>query len=252
MHKKLIVYLTTGYPDLSTTKDLVYLLESSGVDIIELGVPFSDPIADGQSIQFSSYIALKNGITIKSVLELVDKIRRRSDIPIYIMSYVNPIYQYGTLQFARECRELKIRGAIIPDITYDSSDDIKDDFLSHNLNLVYMVSPNTPENRIEKIFNASRGFVYVVSVLGVTGARERLSSDIFSFLKKLQKFDAIDKYIGFGISSAEQIKKIKRYINGVIIGSAIVDILRCNERKDAFLKIQKLIRSCKEELLKET
>ncbi len=249
MDKKLVVYLTAGYPDISTTEKLIAIVEKAGADIIELGVPFSDPVADGKSIQYSSEMSLRKKTNLGDVLKLTEKIRRRIKIPFYIMSYINPIYRYGVSRFAQKCIKAGIKGVIIPDMPYDSSEIIKDCF--ENLDIVYMASSNTPEKRLEKIFSKSGGFVYVVSVLGVTGVRRMFSKETFDFIGKLKKYRSVPKYLGFGISSPRQIAKIKSYVDGVIIGSAIVEILRKNKKKTAFKKIEKLVKDCKKAILRE-
>lgn len=223
--KALIVFLTAGYPNLETTEKLIYYLEEWDVDIIELGVPFSDPIADGPTIQYSSLVSLNQGTNLKKILELVERIRKKSNLPLVLMSYYNPIYQYKN--FFQVAKENGLDGVIIPDLLPEEEIITLSRLqITEGIDLIYLIAPTSVEKRIKMITKRSQGFVYVVSVTGVTGARNRLITGLEPFLRKVRNYTDKPLALGFGISNARQVKEIKNSVDGIIIGSAIIEIIR--------------------------
>lgn len=248
--KALIVFLTCGYPNLKTTEKLVYYLEKWGVDIVELGVPFSDPIADGPTIQYSSLFSLNQGTNLKKIFQLVARIRKKSNLPLVLMSYYNPIYQYKN--FFRIAKKNGLDGIIIPDLLPEEGRKLQaknptsgriNSKQRAGLDLIYLLAPTSNEERIKMITQQSQGFVYVVSLTGVTGVRNRLPAGLKSFLKKVRSFTNKPLALGFGISEAKQVEEVKSLVDGIIVGSAIIEIIR--KYKNPLLELKKFIFSIK-------
>ncbi|MDP2689238.1 MAG: tryptophan synthase subunit alpha [Deltaproteobacteria bacterium] len=226
--KALITFITAGDPDLPATKELILALESSGADIIELGIPFSDPMADGPTIQASSERAVKGGTHLSDVLALVKDVRKKSEVPIVLFGYYNPIFSYGLKRFATEASKAGADGVLIVDLPAEEADELKTELDKKAIDLIFLLTPTSTEDRIRLISRKASGFIYFVSVTGVTGARTRLSKDIKGYVDKVRKFTALPLGVGFGISSAKQAKEVCRYSDGVIVGSAIVNIIARN------------------------
>jgi tryptophan synthase alpha chain len=232
-HKKAIsIFLTCGYPDIKTTEQLVLHLTNIGVDFIELGVPFSDPIADGPTIQYSSTMALKHEINLRVIFDMVKSIRKKSDIPLIMMSYLNPIYQYGLKHFFKTAQQTGVDGVIIPDTTPEEGRQIEQLARACGVHVIYLLAPTSDKNRRRQIYKHSTGFVYIVSVTGVTGARKQLSSKLTQFLRQIRSETDKPLMLGFGISNPGQVKQYGRYIDGVIIGSAMVNIIKENKTRN--------------------
>ncbi len=224
--KALSVFLTAGYPTMSATENLVPALADSGVDFFEIGFPFSDPIADGPVIQKSSEIALKNGMTWNKVLALGKSIRKKSQTPFILMSYANPLFSRGWEKSARELSEAGFDGAIIPDLIPEEDRGVGKIFEKYNLKLIFLIAPTSSPERMRMISKASSGFVYCVSVTGVTGARKSLpGKEVQDFLKRAKKASSRPILLGFGISRPDQIRELGRDTDGFIIGSALVRAL---------------------------
>lgn len=236
--KALILFLTAGDPGLSATEKLVPALERAGADLIELGVPFSDPLADGPVIQASSQRALKRGVTLKKILAAVRRIRRKSSVPLLLMTYLNPPAHMGIERFARAARDSGVDGVIIPDLPPDEGKDISRVFRKQGLDLVYLLAPTSTAARRKFITRASRGFVYFVSVTGVTGARRTLSAALLKQVASLRRSADRPVCVGFGVSTPAQAKAAARVSDGVIIGSALVNALASERRLgvEAFAK----------------
>lgn len=225
--KALVAFLTAGYPDLRATEDLVPCLEKNGVDIVELGVPFSDPVADGPTIQFSSEAALKRGVSLDTVLALVKRLRKRTSIPIVLMGYMNPFVRKGLESTFERAKAAGVDGLIIPDLIPEESGQVKAAAQKNGLALIFLAAPNTPDDRLRFIDSKSDGFDYIVSIAGVTGGRSALPVEVAGYLKRTGKHMSRHlRFIGFGISGPEQVQRLKPYADGVIVGSAIIDILR--------------------------
>ena len=226
--KALIPFITAGDPDLDTTKRLVIEMERAGADIIELGVPFSDPIADGPAIQKASYRSLKSGTTLKKIIGIVKELRRTTEIPLVLMTYYNPVFKYGISEFVRDATDAGVDGIIVPDLPPEEGEGIIEEGKRHNLNTIFLLAPTSTKERIKMVASVSTGFIYYVSLTGVTGARKSLPETVEASVNKIRK--ATDKPIavGFGISTAEQAKRIASFADGVIVGSAIVNVIEKN------------------------
>lgn len=242
--KALIVFLTAGYPDLETTEKLVYHLENCGVDIIELGVPFSDPIADGVTIQYSSQVALNQGINLNKIFVLCGKIRKKSNLPLVLMSYYNPVYQFRN--FFKNAKKSGVDGIIIPDLLPEESEDILPLTSALGLSLIYLLAPTSNGERIRIITQKSQSFIYVVSLTGVTGVRKKLPEGLKTFLTKVRRYTNKPLALGFGISSPEQVYPVKNLIDGVIVGSAIIEIIR--KKNNPFPYVRSFLGSLKKAL----
>jgi tryptophan synthase alpha chain len=219
--KALITFITAGDPNLQITTRLVEEMEASGADIIELGIPYSDPVAEGPVIQDANKRAMENGIRISDVMKTVTQIREKVAVPLLYLLYYNCILQYGIDRFFKDCAYSGIDGVIIPDLPYEESSEIADACKKYNVHSIRLVAPTSRE-RIEKIACDARGFLYCVSSMGVTGMRNEFSTDFEEFFSYIDRVSTIPKAIGFGISTPEHIKHLKKYADGLIVGSAIV------------------------------
>lgn len=222
--KALVTFITAGDPDMETTEKAVIEMFDNGADIIELGVPFSDPIAEGPTIQKSSLRALNNGATLDVIFDCVANTRKKTDKPLVLMMYLNTIYKYGTEKFFTLCKKNQIDGVIVPDMPFEERDELLDTAEENGIYLINLVSP-TSEERVSMIAKESKGFLYVVSSLGVTGTRQEITTDFGTLLAPLDNCkEHCPSCIGFGISTPEQAKKMSAFADGVIVGSAIVNI----------------------------
>jgi tryptophan synthase alpha chain len=237
-HTALIAYITTGYPSIDATLKAVPVLAENGCDIIELGIPFSDPLADGVTIQNASYRALQNGITTNICLELAGVLRKKVDTPLVFMSYYNPIYHYGIDKFCKACSISGIDGLIIPDLPPEEGVEIEESSSNNGIDLIYLLAPTSNNERIKLGAEHSRGFIYLVSVTGVTGARSFLPSGLEDFINRVRKTTEKPLCVGFGISTPEQAAQVGRLADGVIVGSRIVQLLESN---DSFSRIGNFI-----------
>lgn len=233
--KAMISFITAGDPDFKITEELVYGMEEAGADIIELGIPYSDPIADGVTIQKSSARALKNGTTISKIMQCVKSIRVNTEIPLVYLVYYNSVFKYGINRFIEECKKVGIDGIIIPDLPIEERKEILNIADKFEIALIPLIAPTSKE-RIEKIVTNASGFIYCVSTNGVTGARSEINTDIKAYMDTVSKFTDIPKAIGFGISSAKMAKELKEYCDGIIIGSAIVKKVDESENTEEMLK----------------
>jgi tryptophan synthase alpha chain len=225
-HKALIPYLTVGYPDIETTLKAVTLFAKNGADIIELGIPFSDPLADGATIQESSHRALQNGITPEICLETAGKLRRKINIPLVFMTYFNPILSYGLNKFCQDCLKAGIDGIIVPDLPPEEGEILEGATRESGLDLIYLLSPSSTPERIRLVAQKSGGFIYLVSVTGVTGARNDVPAGLSDFISRVRRNSSLPLCVGFGISGAEQAQKISKIADGVIIGSRLIQIMK--------------------------
>ena len=242
--KALIPFITAGDPDLATTRDLIFMLEECGAHIIELGVPFSDPLADGPVIQAASLRALSKGIDLKKILALVDEVRQRTDIPLILMTYFNPVYQFGLEQLARQASMAGVDGFIIPDLPPEEAAEWMDLTKANNLDVIFLVAPNTPLSRARFVASKTTGFLYAVSVTGITGKREGIPEGLTDYLKILRSITDKPLVIGFGISSPSQVKEIAPISDGVVVGSALVDLLAHHgNKKDGFIHARSFVNS---------
>lgn len=221
--KAFIAFITCGDPNLDVTEQIIYEMVENGVDLIELGIPFSDPTAEGPVIQSANERALKNGVTTDKIFDLVKKVRQKTDIPMVFMTYANVVFTYGIEKFVKKSVELKMDGLILPDIPFEEKNEFSSVCKQHGLDFISLIAP-TSNDRISMITKEAEGFVYCVSSLGVTGTRTELSSNIGDIVSLVKKQKDIPCAIGFGISTPEQARQMVQYADGVIVGSAIVQI----------------------------
>ena len=225
--KALITFVTAGDPDLDTTQKLVLAMEKAGADLIELGVPYSDPIAEGPVIQAANIRALKNDVRMDRLFETVAALRKSTNITLVFLLYVNTILQYGKVKFFEKCVEAGVDGVILPDLPFEESDEIGEVSKSAGVHLIRLVAP-TSKDRIKMIAKRAEGFLYCVSSLGVTGVRKTLNTDnadFKEFYQTIEQTKNAPSALGFGISSPEQVTQVKDYFDAVIVGSAIVKLV---------------------------
>lgn len=230
--KALITFVTAGDPDIDTTRRIVLALEEAGADLIELGVPYSDPVAEGPVIQAANVRALKNDVRMDTLFSLVESLRKETQAPIVFLMYVNCILQYGTDRFFDRCTMAGLDGVIIPDLPLEESCEIHDVSKRYGVHLIRLVAP-TSGDRIEEIASKAEGFLYCVSSLGVTGMRSSFKTDFGEFFGRINRAKAAPCAVGFGVSTPEQAKDLSAYCDGVIVGSAIVRRIGAAENGDA-------------------
>lgn len=225
------VYFTAGYPKLDDTTEIIACLEQSGADLIEIGIPFSDPIADGPTIQESNGIALDNGMTLKLLLEQLEDLREKVNIPIILMGYINPIVQYGIEAFCKKCEEVGVDGLILPDLPmFEYMEVHKPLFEKHGLLNIFLITPQTSDARIKEIDDNSNGFIYMVSSASTTGAKTGISHEQEAYFARVNNMNLKNPtLIGFGISNKETFDKACLNANGAIIGSAFIKVLSASE-----------------------
>jgi tryptophan synthase alpha chain len=233
--KAFIPFVTAGDPDLATTLELVLALEKAGADIVELGIPYSDPMADGPVIQASSTRALANGTKIIHIMEKVKEIREKTQVPLVYLLYYNSIFKYGTEIFFKQCKESGIDGLIIPDLPLEERAEVIQIADQYDICIIPMVAP-TSHDRIKAITNLGKGFVYCVSVNGVTGTRQKLNTDIKEYMDLILTYTHMPKALGFGISNAEMAKAYAPYCEAIIVGSAIIKLVAEGGTKEEVIK----------------
>ncbi|RLL42043.1 tryptophan synthase subunit alpha [Oceanobacillus piezotolerans] len=225
-----VPYIMAGDGGLDKLKDRIHFLTDSGVSAIELGIPFSDPVADGPTIQAAGQRALKAGTTLKGVLEVLATFKEERSVPIILMTYVNPIFIYGIEEFTDACVTSGVDGVIIPDLPMEEEDLVRDALQKREIAFIRLAAMTSPEERMKEIASRSEGFLYAVSVMGTTGARKAHSEEVKSYLETLKKHSPVPVLAGFGVSSVEQAHELSASCDGVIVGSKIVDLL--HESKD--------------------
>ena len=231
-HKALIPYVTVGYPNIEATLKVVPLLAQNGADIVELGIPFSDPLADGVTIQRSSFQALQQGISPRSCLDIAKQLRAKVDIPLVFMTYYNPVFHYGLEEFCSACTDAGVDGLIIPDLPPQEGASLEAVTQKKDLDLIYLLAPTSPPERIKLVGQRSRGFIYLVSVTGVTGARDKLPADLEVFVSRVKEQVPQPLCVGFGISTPAQAKRVARLADGVIVGSRIIQLMESGDIKE--------------------
>lgn len=224
-YKALIAYITAGYPTLEATSKIASFLAANGCDIIELGIPFSDPLADGATIQNASYQALQQGVTPEDCLEVATKLRRKMTTPLVFMTYYNPVLNFGLDKFCQSCVEAGVDGLIIPDLPPEEGGELEICAKRRDIDLIYLLAPTSPEKRIATVAERSSGFIYLVSLTGVTGARQSLPPELDDFIKRVRSQAKQPLCVGFGISTPEQAKRIARIADGVIVGSRLIQLI---------------------------
>lgn len=241
--KAFIPFITGGDPDLNTTKKLIIAMQDAGADIIELGIPFSDPIAEGSVIQEADLRALSAGTTTDKLFDTVKEIKEEIHIPLIYMTYVNVIYKYDTKKFMDRCNECGISGVIVPDCPFEERGEIAPYCKEADIDLIPLIAP-TSKDRIQKIAKSAEGYVYVVSSLGVTGVRENITTDLGAMTGLVKEATDVPCAIGFGISKPEQAANVCRYADGAIVGSAIVKIV-AQYGKDCIPYVSEYVKSMK-------
>jgi tryptophan synthase alpha chain len=239
--KAFIAYITAGDPNLNTTARLVPALEKAGVDMIELGIPFSDPLADGPTIQAASERALKVDTTLRKTFAVVARLRNKVSIPIVFMTYYNPVLRYGLGSFFDSCKSAGVDGVIIPDLPCEEAKELVRLGRKKGIATIFLAAPTSTAASIKAIAKNSSGFIYYVSLTGVTGARSRLASDIASNVRRIKAVTDKPVAVGFGISTSSQARQLAKTADGVIVGSAIVKII--GEKKNIILRVSKFARS---------
>ena len=231
-HPSLVAYLTCGDPDLRTTREVALAAIEAGAEVIELGVPFSDPVADGPVIQRASERALRNGVSLEQVLKLAQDIRRESDVGLIVFSYLNPVMRIGLQRFVDEAANGGADGALITDLPVEEADDYLRLMRQRNLATIFLAAPTSTDERLKLIAEASTGFVYAISRTGITGARKELTEDAQKLVKRLRKFTDLPIAVGFGIASAEHFAAVGKFADAAVVGSAIVHTIEQNPGKE--------------------
>lgn len=222
--KAFIAFLTAGDPTADKTVEYILAMEEAGADLVEIGIPFSDPTAEGVVIQDANIRALSAGMTTEGVFDIVRRVREKSQIPLVFLTYINPVYHYGYDAFFQKCQELGVDGIILPDMPYEEKEELSDVAAAHDVDVISLIAP-TSEQRIQKIAKEAVGFIYVVSSMGVTGMRGEISTDLASILASIREVTDLPAAIGFGINTPQQAAQMAQIADGAIVGSAIVKII---------------------------
>ncbi|MBW4045179.1 MAG: tryptophan synthase subunit alpha [Acidobacteria bacterium] len=239
----LVVYLTAGDPDLDATREIAVAAIDAGADVIELGVPFSDPLADGPVIQRASERAVARGTKLSDVLGLAAEIRKvRRKAGLVIFSYYNPVLRYGLERFCKEASEAGVDGVLITDMIVEEADEYLKVLEAHGLAPIFLAAPTSPDERLARIAEASRGFVYAISRTGITGAQQTMTGDAEQLVKRLRKYTALPIAVGFGVSKPEHVAALGEFADAAVVGSAIVAIVEASAREDAPSSIARFIK----------
>lgn len=246
--KVFIAFVTGGDPDLDTTKKIIKEMEKAGADLIEIGIPFSDPIAEGPIIQEANERALANGCTTDKLFDALKDIKDEVSVPLVFLTYINPIYAYDVDKFLDRCNECGIQGLIIPDLPYEEKDEIADECKNHDVDIISLIAPAS-HDRIKMIAKEATGFIYCVSSLEVTGVRSDINTDLGGMVKLVRETTDVPCAFGFGIATPEQAEYVAKYSDGAIVGSAIVKIV-AKYGKDCLPYINEYVKSMKEAVMK--
>ena len=241
--KAFIPFITAGDPCIEVTEQLVLAMAKAGADLIELGIPFSDPVAEGPVIQEADYRALSAGTTTDQIFDMVERVRKVNNTPIAFMTYMNPIFTYGTERFLKNCKKSGIDALIVPDVPFDEREELKPFCDQYGVTLISMIAP-TSKDRIRMIAKEAEGFIYCVSSMGVTGIRSEIGSEVEEMIRLVKEVKDIPCAIGFGISTPEQAAKMAKFSDGVIVGSAIVKIV-AQYGKDCVPYVEEYVRRMK-------
>ncbi len=240
--KALIIYLTAGDPNLTKTYEMVLALDDAGVDIVEIGVPFSDPTADGPIIQAASQRALKGGATLSNILDMIEKVRKVSEIPVVLFGYYNPIFIYGNEKFAIRAKEAGVDGILVVDLPPEESGELRKYTDKSGIDFISLITPTSDDDRIKKISEEASGFIYYISVMGVTGTKKPEIVDVKRDVERIRKITSLPVGVGFGISTPQQAGVIAKYADGIVVGSAIVRLIEENsEREDLVEKVSSFV-----------
>jgi tryptophan synthase alpha chain len=229
----LVAYVTCGDPEIATTREIILAACRGGADIIELGVPFSDPVADGPVIQRASERALKNGTSLEDVLRLASDLRKQTHVGMIVFTYLNPVLRFGMERFCVESVKAGVDGALITDLTVEEAGEYRRMMAAHDLDTVFLAAPTSTDQRLKAITQACKGFVYAVSRTGITGTQKQLAADVQGLVKRIRKFTKLPVAVGFGISNAEQFSEVGQFADGCAVGSAIVQTIEQNPGHEA-------------------
>ncbi len=247
--KAFVAYITAGDPTAEFSENLIYELDKAGVDLLEIGVPFSDPLADGPTIQEASIRALKHNINLETIFNIVANVREKIELPMILFTYLNPVYKYGMKRFVEDMKQSGLDGALILDLSAEESEDYRKDMRDAGLDTIFIVAPTTDNDRLKMIADCSTGFIYYVSRAGVTGEQSDLDSEIFSNVNRIRGLTDKPVAIGFGISTPQQVKTVAQYGDAVVVGSAIVRRIKENkDRIDGYLKVAEFVKNLVEPL----
>ena len=225
-NKALVAFYTAGDPDMDASKEIFAVIEKNGADIVEIGVPFSDPLADGPTIQASSYRSLNNGTTLKKIIRMVADIRKTSELPVVLMTSFNPIFVYGQKEFVADAVKAGVDGVIIPDLPHEEAEEFL--AIADGLDMIFLLAPTSTTDRIQQIGKISKGFIYYISLTGTTGTKESLSVGLEEKVSEIKNSVSLPVLVGFGISGPEQAAEAAKVSDGVILGSAIVKLIETN------------------------
>jgi tryptophan synthase alpha chain len=241
--KGFIPFITAGDPDLATTEELLITLSRSGATVIELGVPFSDPMADGPVIQRASERALKNSFGLSEIFDVVAHVRKQIDTPIILFSYYNPLFQFGLNRLATAARDAGVDGVLVTDLTPEESGEFESELRANELDMIFLIAPTSTDERLKLVAQHASGFIYAVSRAGVTGTRETVSTEAEKLVERMRQFSELPVAVGFGISNAAQVADVQRYADAVVVGSAIVaEMERLSESPDLVEQIGKFLK----------
>jgi tryptophan synthase alpha chain len=235
--KALICYLTAGDPDLDKAREIILDLEEAGVDCVEIGVPFSDPTADGPIIQAASQRALKHGTTLAGILAMIQSIRKRSEIPIVLFGYYNPILSYGPERFAARAKEAGVDGILVVDLPPEEAPELRQYTDPAGIDFIALIAPTTSNERVRQIAAHATGFLYYISITGVTGTAKPRIAEVKKDVERIRRVTRLPLAIGFGISTPEQAKEIAHYADGIVVGSALVKMIEENSKKADFVSV---------------
>ena len=235
--KAFIAFLTAGDPSTDKTVEYILAMEEAGADLVEIGIPFSDPTAEGVVIQEANIRALSAGMTTEGVFDIVRRVREKSQVPLVFLTYINPVFHYGYEAFFEKCRDLGVDGIILPDMPYEEKGELTDIARTHGVDVISLIAP-TSEQRIQMIAKEAAGFIYVVSSMGVTGMRGEIRTDLSSILSSIREVTDLPTAIGFGINTPQQAMQMARIADGAIVGSAIVKLIERygTEAKEPLMK----------------
>lgn len=245
--KAFIPFITCGDPSLEVTEQIIYAVERAGADLIELGIPFSDPMAEGPVIQGANRRALEGNVTTDQIFDLVRKLRKTVKVPMVFMTYANVVFSYGADKFMSICKEIGIDGLILPDIPFEEKNEFEEISKKYNLDLIPLIAP-TSQSRVGMIAKEATGFVYCVSSLGVTGTRDEIVTDIESMVRQVKEVNDIPCAVGFGVSTPEQAKHMSQYADGIIVGSAIMKLCETHG-KECVPYIEEYVKSMKDAIM---
>jgi len=244
--KTVIIYLTAGYPNLKKTYEMILGLDDAGVDILEIGVPFSDPTADGPVIQAASQRALKGGTNLADILDMIEEVRKVSEIPIVLFGYYNPVFVYGNERFAKRAKDAGVDGILVVDLPPEESGELREYTDNAGIDFISLIAPTSDDNRIKKISEDASGFIYYVSITGVTGTEKPEVADIKRDVERIRTMTSLPVGVGFGISTPGQAEEITKHADGVVVGSAIIRLIEENrERKDMVERVSSFARELK-------